>query len=119
MKIRTLLLLAALSFAASTAQAAPIQSGAPGQNFSCDVNTGYCTCTGSIDGADCKGMWPNCKLTRPDGTIWSECTIGKGCTCRMFRTVPGGQSKALPPIMWMWRWSTVWPPQRPTFDTSR
>ena len=32
---------------------------------------------------------------------------------------PGGQSKARPPIRWTCRWSTVWPPQRPTFETSR
>ena len=32
---------------------------------------------------------------------------------------PGGQSNARPPIRWMCRWSTDWPPHRPTFETSR
>ena len=32
---------------------------------------------------------------------------------------PGGQSNARPPIRWRWRWSTVWPPQRPTLLTIR
>ena len=89
MKIRTLLLLAALSFAASAAPAAPISSGL-GQSFACDVNTGYCTCTGTWEGADCKGMAPNCKLEEPPGTIWKSCEIGKGCKCRMFRMAPKG-----------------------------
>ena len=31
---------------------------------------------------------------------------------------PGGQSNARPPMRWTCRWSTVWPPQRPTFVTS-
>ncbi len=88
MRMKTLLLLAALTLAAATSQAAPISSGSQPQNFSCDVNTGYCTCTGSWDGADCKGMLPNCKVQEPPGTIWRSCTIGQGCECRMFRVAP-------------------------------
>ena len=32
---------------------------------------------------------------------------------------PGGHTNGRPPSRWKWRWSTVWPPQAPTFETSR
>jgi hypothetical protein len=87
MRIKTLLVLAAMTVATPFAQAAP-NLGATTQSFSCDVNTGYCTCSGSWDGADCKGMFPNCKVQEPPGTIWHSCEIGKGCECKMFRVGP-------------------------------
>jgi len=75
---------AATAAAAKTEQLVLIGQGS-GPGFSCDVNTGYCECSGSWDGADCKGMFPNCKVKdSSDGTIWHMCEGGK-CKCRMFR----------------------------------
>ena len=38
---------------------------------------------------------------------------------RSVAVIPGGHLNGRPPIRWKCRWSTDWPPQRPTFVTSR
>jgi hypothetical protein len=94
MKLKVGSLFAAFVIAATAAQAETKQGGSQGLGFSCDVNTGVCECTGSLEGADCKGMLPNCKVTRPDGTIWTLCEDGK-CKCKMFRQAPKAKGPTL------------------------
>jgi hypothetical protein len=74
-----------MATAAGGAQAAlNTGMGPPGTNFSCDVNTQQCTCTGVETGADCKAMYKNC----PDSGLL--CTVGPNphCTCTMSRRKP-------------------------------
>ncbi|MBB5539496.1 hypothetical protein GGD55_006246 [Rhizobium giardinii] len=86
--MRITAILAMLALTMTVAEAASRLGGSQGLNFSCDVNTGVCKCDGRWEGADCKGMLPNCKLTDSTGDIWKNCDIGKGCQCRMFMTAP-------------------------------
>ncbi|MBB5539495.1 hypothetical protein GGD55_006245 [Rhizobium giardinii] len=70
-------------------------------NFSCDVNTNRCTCTGEWEGADCKVM--NEKVCAGDSGVLCTPT---GCTCKMRLTsapksridrVPIGGARQLAP----------------------
>ena len=55
-------------------------------NFSCDVNTTQCSCVGSPEGADCKGMQANCKdfPASKGGKSTGKILIctATGCTCQ-------------------------------------
>ena len=84
------------------AAAMPIQAaqstggGAPGTNFTCDVQSRQCWCKGYWGSADCQAMSKNCK----DGTP-VHCREA-GCTCTLatrnapkqkgpdLRKIPGG-----------------------------
>lgn len=96
--MKMIMLFAALALTTTAAAAASRLGGSQSSNFSCDVNSGYCTCEGSWEGADCKGMLPNCKLTDSNGDIWHNCEIGKGCKCRMFRMAPKPKRGELQPM---------------------
>lgn len=60
---------------------APITTGS-GLNFSCDVNTRQCECSGVPEGADCQAMLKNCK-----NKDWEVCYSDTNkCYCTMAST---------------------------------
>jgi hypothetical protein len=86
-----------MTAAASAAQAAVNLGGGPrGTNFSCDVNTRECKCTGTWEGADCQGMKKNC-----EGSIYKICLESPEmyCTCTMaMRRRPNVRSPVISPL---------------------
>lgn len=70
-----------------TASAADNGAFSHGTNFSCDVNTRQCTCSGIWEGADCQAMARNCDTSAP---ILHFCHIAPpySCTCTLRRIVP-------------------------------
>lgn len=80
-RVKTLFLAAVLAVSATAAYAAVSQGGSTGANFSCDVNTGDCSCTGAWEGADCQAMKKNCKEPK---NYNCNSTPPLGCSCSMF-----------------------------------
>lgn len=57
--------------------------GAPGTNFTCDVNKGTCKCDGVWEGADCRAMAKNC---RGGSQASHACHEDQWCICQMYKT---------------------------------
>jgi hypothetical protein len=91
--MRIVLLAAVLTFAATTAMAAQNNGGGGGGlGFSCGEPStpNFCSCTGGIDGTDCKNMKKNCTgdITCPP--------LLDNCTCKYVPAkAPGGGGKTL------------------------
>jgi hypothetical protein len=93
MRIVTLSVAGAFVLFATAAYALISGGGPSGTNFSCDVNTQKCECSGVLEGADCQAMLKNCK----DGKT-SSCHDEPGdkwCRCTMSMT---GQPKGKVPL---------------------
>ena len=92
--MRILNILSAVIFGVFVTPAhAVLDGGGPsGTNFSYDVNTATCVCSGVLEGADCQAMLKNCK----------NCTAAchddprRECVCGMRTEVPKLRPEKVP-----------------------